>query len=207
MQASSSYTIQFNGKKADIAKATEVLAEKLNDPSLKAPCKKVQIAETRVCWWIEDIKRLAVKMAQAAPGLRFTVSGTVDSSGQFMDFSITCDGKTVLSRESDWYLMLEANECDGYEDFAERLCSESGEPLYSEAEFEEFCANDDVFYILDSGHGDIVTAVPLKDAEDISVKEGYETCCACGVQRPVDEMHDDGDGFCFCKECYKKMFG
>lgn len=164
MHACSDYTIKLVGTEEEIEKATAVVAVAFHDESLLGKdC--IEIEETYQFVWVQDIVKLAELMVKNSPNLSsLTISGTVDTSesaGEYMDFLIKYENGTLTVQSSCWYLILDADEYDDYEEFSEDYEG------YSEEEYEELrqCPH----YILNSGDGDIVTEVPLDDPEVIDL--------------------------------------
>ncbi len=164
MNAFSNYTIELVGTDEEIKKATAVLARAFDDESMCGK-NRIEIEETYQFVWVEDVAKLAELMVKNAPTISgFTISGTVDtseSSGEYMDFIIKYENGSLSVQSSCWYLILDADEFDDYDEFCEVYEGHSKE------EYEELKKRP--HYILDSGNGDIVTEVPLDDPEVIDL--------------------------------------
>ena len=113
MQACSYYDVTLRGSAKNLEAAASVLnAAFSNEHPIQKPTPEGQlnflVDDSYEVVWVFDIARLATKMVQAAPGLReLTLSGTVDSSGECMDFLIHYDGSRLLIRSSTWYYCME----------------------------------------------------------------------------------------------------
>ena len=169
MHAYSMYTIKFDGEPDDIKKVLPIIGEKLGYESAEVTDSIKVEDETLV--WVENItEELAKLMAEAAPSLVFTIDGCVDTSesaGEYMDFSISyCDGKITVA-SSCWYIYFYGDDYEDYEEFCEEFLDDEDNPHYTEEEFDEFCDSDEELFVLDSGSGDIVSAVPLDNFREI----------------------------------------
>lgn len=158
MNACSDYTIKLVGTDEDVKMATTVLANAFDDESMLG-MKCIKIEETYEFVWVEEVVKLAEQMVKQAPTISgFTISGTVDamSSGENMSFIIKYENGSLTVQTSCWYLIVDVDYVDNYDDFCE---------IYegrSEEEYEEMKKSPQrPHYILDSGDGDIVTEVPL----------------------------------------------
>ena len=189
MHACSDYIIRLIGSEDAIRTATTVLAETFQDESLIGE-SCITIEETYDVVWVEDIAKLAEVMTKTTPNISsFTITGTVDTSesaGEYMDFLIKYENNTLSVQSSCWYVLLDTDEFEDYEEFCDEYEG------YSEGEFEEFqeCQH----FILDRGDGDIVAEVPLDDPEIIDLdatsvfieKDDAKRspipvcCCECG---------------------------
>lgn len=219
MHACSDYTIKLVGTEDEIENATAVVAVAFHDESLLGKdC--IEIEETYQFVWVQDIVKLAELMVKNSPNLSsLTISGTVDTSesaGEYMDFLIKYENGTLTVQSSCWYLLLDADEYDDYEEFGEDYEG------YSEEEYEELrqCPH----YILNSGDGDIVTEVPLDDPEVIdldatnvyieaeAVKLSPAPVCRCECGTEVTLVKDDNIFALYtgeslptsCEKCGKK---
>ena len=169
MHAYSNYTIKFYGEADDIKKVLPIIDEKLGYEITEVTNSIKVEDETLV--WVENItEELAQVMAKAAPSLTFTIDGCVDTSesaGEYMNFSISyCDGKITVA-SSCWYIYFYGYDYEDYEEFCEEFLDDEDNPRYTEEEFDEFCDSDEDLFVLDSGNGDIVSAVPLNNVREI----------------------------------------
>ena len=169
MHAYSNYTIKFYGEADDIKKVLPIIDEKLGYEITEVTNSIKVEDETLV--WVENItEELAQVMAKAAPSLTFTIDGCVDTSesaGEYMNFSISyCDGKITVA-SSCWYIYFYGDDYEDYEEFCEEFLDDEDNPRYTEEEFDEFCDSDEELFVLDSGNGDIVSAVPLDNVREI----------------------------------------
>lgn len=169
MHAYSMYTIKFDGEPDDIKKVLPIIGEKLGYEIAEVTDSIKVEDETLV--WVENItEELAKLMAEAAPSLVFTIDGCVDTSesaGEYMDFSISYrDGKITVA-SSCWYIYFYGDDYEDYEEFCEEFLDDEDNPHYTEEEFDEFCDSDEELFVLDSGSGDIVSAVPLDNVREI----------------------------------------
>jgi len=169
MRAYSMYTIRFYGELDDIKKVLPVIDEKLGYEIAEVTDSIKVEDETLV--WVENItEELAKVMAKTAPSLKFTIDGCVDTSesaGEYMNFSISyCDGK-ITAASSCWYIYFYSDDYEDYEEFCEEFLDDEDNPRYTEEEFEAFRSSDDELFVLDSGNGDIVSAVPLDNIREI----------------------------------------
>lgn len=174
MHAYSSYTIIFNGEPDDIKKVLPIIDEKLGY-DIAEVADSIEVEDETKLVWIENItEELAKVMAKAAPDLTFTIDGYVNASenaGEYMDFSISyCDRKITVA-SSCWYIILHGDDYEDYEEFCEEFLDDEDNPRYTEEEFEEFCDSDEDLFALDSGSGDIVSAVPLDNIQEIVITE------------------------------------
>ena len=171
MHAHSTYTIKFNGTPEDIKKVLPVINEKL-EYDLEDVVEEIEVEEEYSLVWLENITNdLAVNMAKIAPELKFTIEGVVDTSesaGEYMDFAISYIDGEITEKSSCWYVMMFMDDFEEYEEFCEEYCDDDGEPLYSEEEFEKFKEHMD-WFVLESGDGAIVDAVPLEDIRKIKI--------------------------------------
>ena len=169
MHAYSMYTIKFDGEPDDIKKVLPIIGEKLGYEIAEVTDSIKVEDETLV--WVENItEELAKLMAEAAPSLVFTIDGCVDTSesaGEYMDFSISyCDGKITVA-SSCWYIYFYGDDYEDYEEFCEEFLDDEDNPRFTEEEFEKFRDSDEEMFVLDSGNGDIVSAVPLDNVREI----------------------------------------
>ncbi len=220
MHACSNYTIKLVGTEEEIKKATAVVATVFHDESLLGKdC--IEIEETYQFVWVQDVTKLAELMVKNSPNISsFMIAGTVDTSesaGEYMDFLIKYEQGSLSVQSSCWYLILDADEFEDYEEFSEVYEG------YSEEEYEELCQCP--HYILDSGDGDIVTEVPLDDfkvidlgatsvyIEESAVDFSPVPVCRCACGNDVTLENDDDKLFPLyvgeslpvsCEKCGKK---
>lgn len=170
MYGYSSYVINFTGPEEEIQKLSDWVKTLFDgDPLVCGEAwaydNCVEVFHTQKIRWVYDIAMLAkelIKRSQAVSA--FTIKGTVNSHTN-KDFLITYENGALFSQESDWYLTMDAADCESHEDiieFCEALVVE-----YSDEAFEEIkkCCH----YILGEGHGEVVTSVPLHAPERIAL--------------------------------------
>ena len=165
MHAHSSYDIRIEGTQEEIDAIAEVVSEFVGEEVEQD--SNISVEETYECVWLEDIVVLAIQMAKAAPAAKFEIEGVVDTSesaGEYMDFLITYKDKQLVSKNSCWYVTMNAYAYADYEEFSEDYLDENDEPRFTEEQYEEFLEGD--YYILESGNGDCVNEVPL-DCEKV----------------------------------------
>ena len=174
MHAHSSYLIRVSGTKKEIDSISQVLSESFSDETIVIPepvanttdySLVVGINETYQVVLLENITEMAEKMAEAAKGSFFSIDGTIDTSesaGEYMDFSITYESKTIEVRSSAWYCIIGENTT--YEEFCEWYDDEEDGHKFSLEEFEN--GN----YYLERGPGEIVAEVPLDDVDIIELE-------------------------------------
>lgn len=61
------------------------------------------------------------------------------------------------------------DDYEDYDEFCEEYCDNDEEPLYSKEEFKKFKEDDNEWFVLESGDGDIVTNVPLNNVCEIII--------------------------------------
>ena len=152
MYVSTNYTISLKGPKEEIEKISAWVLT-LFDDEAEISEDGVIISDTRKIWWVPEITDLAREIVKRSPNISaFTIKGTVDNS-VCKDFLITYENGSLFVQDSDWYLIMAPDEDDDYEEF----CGIYGD--YSEEDFEKFkkCPH----YILNEGHGEVVSSVPL----------------------------------------------
>lgn len=129
---------------------------------------------------VDEMESLAVSIAEVLPENEFTIKGYIDTSelaGEYMDFLITYENHTLVSKHSCWYIYMYAADFDEYEDFAKYFQGKNGEPRFTEEQFEAFRHGE--YFILNSGDGDCVEEVPLAYESVIDLNR-QEACPVCG---------------------------
>lgn len=170
MSTYASYTINIIGNDAELKSISKVVAEAFDDTSYVGE-NPIEIEDTDIIVWDGEIRELAIDMAKAAPNAGFSIRGTTDtseSSGEYQDFLFEYKDGKISECCSCWYIPLEADEYDSYEDFCDRFDG------FSEEDFNLF--QTEPHYVLDSGHGEVVAKVPLGEPRirDIITKEEPE---------------------------------
>ena len=134
----------------------------------------IAIWQTHDCVWLEDLETLAADIASFAPNLIFSISGHIedpsDNAEDEMDFKIWYTNKKLLSQSTDWYWCIHMDDFPDYDTFCSKVCDLYGNPRYSEDDYLGFRASADEWYILDGGHGEFSTNVPLRDPVRIKIK-------------------------------------
>lgn len=192
MHAHTSYMISIDGDKNEIERATKVIAEAFDDESLIGQ-ETIEITESYKIVWDFDIKNLAVKIAKATPEVCFLLGGTIDTSesgGEYMDFLFTYKDLHLYSQLSCWYRQLFANEFENYKEFSEVFDG------YTEEDFEKY--RQKVYYVLDSGYGNVVEKVILNEPTEIPIRDGVY-CVECGKGPLTDGQIEK---YCFLDEYY-----
>ena len=117
-------------------------------------------------------ENLAIELAQALSDIDFVIEGHIDTSesaGEYMDFLIEYQNRTLISKSSSWYIQAYLCDFDNYNEFAQAYCDKKGKPKLTQEQFESF-KYDDV-YILNSGSGDFVREVPLDTVYELDLSK------------------------------------
>ena len=130
----------------------------------------IEICETYELTSVDDVSRLAMKMAEASPNASFTISGVVDTSesaGEYMNFKMDYSNQELRILASDWYLCSDVQENMSYEEYCDEYDSD-----YSEEDFEKLKQG---WFIIESRGGDtVVETVPLNHFELIVLRKGSD---------------------------------
>lgn len=193
MHAYSRFTVHLTATESDIQNIHAAIAKKLewdedvdfeeditSDPDAELQTQHFDIEDDYNCAYLEDVEELAAAMALKAPSATFQLDGVIDTSesaGEYMDFLIVYQDGKLTSRSSCWYLQDSHDyfmDCyPDYETFSEEFWdNDNDQPKYTEEEYDEACNWDWVFF-LNSGHGDMVSNVPLEEPEELDLSE-YE---------------------------------
>ena len=178
MYVSTNYAISFKGPQEEIEKISSWVLTLFDDEG-EISEDGVIISDTRKIWWVPEIIDLAREIVKRSQNISaFTIKGTVDNS-VCMDFLITYENGSLFVQDSDWYLIMAPDEDDDYEEF----CDIYGD--YSEEEFEKFkkCPH----YILNEGHGEVVSSVPLCAPELVVDKKRIKL----SGDTPQEMTHED----------------
>lgn len=164
MEAYTNYEIVLKGNSESIEKATMVLAKAFDDETI-INNDHISIEQTQAVVWIDDAEKLVQKVIKNTSGLEMiSVSGTVDASfgdGTYQDFQMLYEGECLTVRTTGWYTpFMICDEFPDYEMFCETFCNEDGEPCYTEEEYEEFVANEEMTYGINSSEGYVVKNEP-----------------------------------------------
>lgn len=109
---------------------------------------------------------LAPKMAKVCPDTTFVIEGSSELDW-YMDFQIVYDDKKITYKSSDWYDSLNMNCCSDYEEFCEYYCTDDGNPIFSQEEYQSF-SQGDWFYMKKEQKA--VLCVPLTNVIEIDAK-------------------------------------
>lgn len=172
MHANASYTIvATKAEREELDKMAEVLAGSLSDDfegenrETFLGSRKCQIDGTYRVVWLEDIVDLCARMAKSALNCEFSVSGTVDcseTSGEFMDFSISYQNRMLTVSSSEWYYEVWLGEFESYSEYLDEYGDDSD--CISEDDFERLMENEFCFRLEDENNS-YVDVVPLSNVE------------------------------------------
>lgn len=163
MDASANYQITIKGTGDEIEKIGSALKETIKDVEYVVD-EHIEIDRTSDCVFEDEICELAKVMAKKAAKASFVMEGVIDTSstaGEYMDFCIKFDGKTLSASFSDWYLEDWMGKFDSYESFCDEFCET--DCVFTEDDYSRFKEHEFLF-TLETEDGDIfVTEVPLND--------------------------------------------
>lgn len=176
MGTNTSMTVEIFGSEQEISNIADVMQSAFSEERSYVKIDKnemvntglLQIKFTYKFRLVEHITDLAEKMAQAARGSIFTLSGVIDdseSAGEYMNYKISYGDGEIEERSSNWY-MYPAGMLDEmtYEEFCENYGDE-----YTKDDFEKMQQG---WFIVETSRTGItmMPSVPLDQVRTLNVK-------------------------------------
>ena len=129
---------------------------------------------------VEEIEEIAKALVSKASNAKFSIVGTVENHGYYMDFEIEYDSKKLTRKKSDWYVSYYLCE-DNFEDY-EEFCDETdlGDRV-SEEQFDEWIEEECEIAVVKSGDGPVYKKAPLSEPIVLYSKK-LGRCPVCGEQ-------------------------
>lgn len=169
---------------ADSEKFARVLMQYLDD-EIVIRDNAIEVDETYRVYHISGVKELFEKVVEGVDGIPFSGTGVIDTSesaGEYMDFAVKSDGKTLTVSYSGWYIIFYGTD---YDDMEEDELQEYVAGNFPEKSYEDFVKLRDKwtqqYESAENGEaeypeyyeyeGDIIEKVPLDNTDVIRVIE------------------------------------